>query len=161
MSWEAVQQAVDIWKSCLTPQGSCWSCPPSAGLASERCQVRVGGTRPGLGDTETGCISVSRRCVSLNMSQPPPRSVDSERWAGNGSMGFHGLLRGFSWTGFGVPTGYTVCISDTLPTPVRPRGMHMKFLLCVCSRDPSDEKLIPLPCALPGPGAAGRSQVKN
>ena len=76
-------------------------------------------------------------------------------------MGFHGLLRGFPWTGSGVPAGFTVCISGTLPRPVPTRGMHMKFLLRVHTRDPSDEKLMPLPCTLPSPGAAGRSQVKN
>ena len=54
-------------------------------------------------------------------------------------MGFDGqkVLR--------VMARYADSISDTLNLPVPPQGKSMKFLSCICSREPADEKLVPLP----------------
>lgn len=55
------------------------------------------------------------------------------------SVGFDGrkVLR--------VMAGYADSISNTLNLLVPPQGKSMKFVLCIYSREPADEKLVPLP----------------
>lgn len=106
------------------------------------------------------CLSVTSVCLIKHVTTPT-QICWFRRWAGNGSMGFHGLLRGFSWTGFGVLTGYTVCISDTLPPPVRPRAdAHEVPIVCLQQMKSSFPCLVLCPVQGQRGGARWRTDLQ-